>query len=52
MYDIFSIPDFETFKRTPKRSAYFYRDIINTNGFSQEILRKYLEKLPILNEKK
>lgn len=35
-----------TFKRTPKPSAYFYRDIIENNGFNQEILRKYLNKLP------
>jgi len=39
--------DFETFKRTPKPSAYFYKEIIENNGFSQEILRKYLKKLPI-----
>lgn len=38
--------DFETFVRTPKPSAYFYRDIIQNNGFSQEILRKYLTELP------
>ena len=35
--------DFETFKRTPKPSAYFYKDIIKNNGFRKEILRKYIK---------
>ena len=34
------------FKRTPKPSAYFYRDIIENNGFTQEILSKYLKEMP------
>ncbi len=34
------------FKRTPKPSAYFYKDIIENNGFSQEILSKYLKEMP------
>ncbi len=38
--------DFKTFERTPKPSAYFYKDIIESNGFSQEILRKYLKEMP------
>lgn len=41
--------DFETFERTPKPSAYFYKDIIDNNGFTQEILRKYLSEAPRLN---
>lgn len=41
--------DFNTFARTPKQSAYFYRDLIRNNGFTQEILRKYLHKLPTLH---
>ncbi len=40
--------DFETFKRTPKPSAYFYKEIMENNGFTQEILRKYLKELPTL----
>ncbi|MDO4562543.1 MAG: family 1 glycosylhydrolase [Clostridia bacterium] len=40
--------DFETFERTPKDSAYFYRDIIAQNGFKRETLKKYLHELPIL----
>ena len=42
--------DFKTFERTPKRSAYFYKDIIENNGFSQEILRKYLKELPTIHK--
>ncbi len=34
--------DFKTFNRTPRPSAFFLRDVIRNNGFSQEILRKYL----------
>lgn len=40
--------DFKTFERTPKPSAHFYRDIIDNNGFSQQLLRKYLHELPSL----
>ncbi len=39
--------DYENnFKRTIKKSAYFYRDIIQNNGFNQDILRKYLSEIP------
>lgn len=34
------------FKRIIKPSAYFYKEIIENNGFKQEILRKYLKELP------
>ena len=34
------------FRRTPKPSAYFYRDIIENNGYSPEILKKYLSEIP------
>lgn len=40
--------NFETFERKIKPSGYYYRDIIRNNGFNQEILRKYLNELPIL----
>lgn len=40
--------DFKTFERTPKPSAYFFKEIIENNGFSQKILRKYLNELPTL----
>ncbi|MBI4927362.1 MAG: glycoside hydrolase family 1 protein [Anaerolineae bacterium] len=40
--------DFKTFQRTPKPSAYFFRDIMEANGFSQAILRKYLTEMPSL----
>ncbi len=43
--------DRKTFKRTPKPSAYFYKEIIENNGFSQEILRKYLKEMPSLSKK-
>ncbi len=36
------------FKRTIKRSGYFFKEIIENNGFSQEILRKYLKTAPTL----
>lgn len=35
-----------TFERTPKPSALFYRDIINQNGCSQTLIRRYLDSLP------
>ena len=36
----------ETFERTLKTSGKFYGDIAKTNGYNQEILRKYLTELP------
>lgn len=38
--------DFNTFERVPKKSAYFYREIIENNGVSQDMIRKYLQKIP------
>lgn len=40
--------DRETFERKKKPSADFYKEIIENNGFSQDILRKYLKEMPSL----
>ena len=40
--------NFATFERTPKPSAFFYRDIIAGNGFSGQTVRQYLDSLPTL----
>jgi beta-glucosidase len=40
--------DRETFARTPKPSAAFYREVIAQNGFDQALLRRYLHELPTL----
>ena len=40
--------DRETCERTVKPSAYFYRDCIEHNGLSQEIIRRYLDQMPSL----
>ena len=34
--------DFKTFRRTPKPTAYFYREIIRNNAMSRELLLHYL----------
>ena len=41
--------DFRTFERTPKPSAFFYREVIDNNGFSGETVRRHLEALPTLS---
>ena len=38
--------DFETFKRTPKPSAWLYKEIIEGNGFAPELVKKHLPELP------
>ncbi len=44
--------DFETFQRTPKPSAFFYKEIIRENGFSGETVKRYLDALPTLSQQK
>lgn len=34
--------DFKTFERTPKPSAYFFRDILSRGGFDRDLVLKYL----------
>ncbi len=38
--------DFETFQRTPKPSAWFFRELIEQNGFTPALIEKYLPELP------
>ena len=38
--------DRRTFVRTPKPSAFFFKEIIEANGFSGRTVRKYLDRLP------
>lgn len=40
--------DFSTFKRTPKPSASFFREIIENNGLNQQIIRRYIKEVPSL----
>lgn len=40
--------DLETFQRTPKPSAAFYREIIEQNGVTPELIQKYLKEIPSL----
>jgi beta-glucosidase len=42
--------NFETFQRTPKPSAQFYREIIESNGFDGETVQRYLKELPVLQK--
>ncbi|MBQ8233549.1 MAG: glycoside hydrolase family 1 protein [Lachnospiraceae bacterium] len=38
------------FKRTPKPSAYLYKEIIENNGYRREMLDKYLKEMPRVRE--
>ena len=41
--------NFKTLKRTPKPSAYFFRDIIMSGGkFDGKLVQKYLPEMPVL----
>ncbi len=44
LYDV----DFQTFERTAKPSASFYREIIENNGVNAELIKKYLREMPSL----
>lgn len=46
-FGLYSV-DRNTFERTPKNSARFYKEVIKNNGVSQEIIRKYLKENPAL----
>ena len=37
--------DFETFRRTPKPSAYFYREIIRNHGITGKMIQKWITPL-------
>jgi beta-glucosidase len=41
--------DFGSCSRTPKPSAFFYRDVIERNGLTREIIRRHLKELPTLS---
>lgn len=41
----------ETFERTPKPSAHFYKEIISQNGVTPELIAKYLKEMPSLKKK-
>ena len=38
--------DHKTFKRTPKKSSEFYREVIAANGMSGELFAKYVPQMP------
>ncbi len=38
------------FKRTPKPSAYFYKEIIENNGYNPQMLKKYLSQMPQIKD--
>jgi beta-glucosidase len=42
--------DFKTFKRTPKPSAWFFKEVIERNGFDRKLLAKYLKGFPKLKQ--
>ena len=39
--------DFETFKRTPKPSSALFKDLIERNGFTPDLVKKHLPELPV-----
>lgn len=45
-FGLVSVDKENNFKRIPKPSAYFYKEIIENNGFKPEMLKKYLKEMP------
>ena len=45
-FGLVSVDRKNNFKRTPKPSAYFLREIIERNGYSGELFAKYVPELP------
>ncbi len=39
--------NFDNFKRIPKKSAIFYKEIIENRGITQEMIKKYIEVTPV-----
>ena len=49
-FGLVSVDRANGYRRTPKPSAYFYQDIIQNNGYSPEILKKYLSEIPRIGD--
>ena len=49
-FGLVSVDRANAFLRTPKPSAYFYKEIIENNGYSPELLKKYLTEIPRIGE--
>lgn len=45
-FGLVAVDSKNSFKRTIKKSGYFYRDIIENNGYKPEMLLKYLTETP------
>jgi beta-glucosidase len=46
-FGLYSV-DYDTFERIQKPSAAFYREIIENNGVTNRIIKKYLNEIPTL----
>lgn len=49
-FGLVSVDRANGYRRTPKPSAYFYQEIIQNNGYSPEILKKYLSEIPRIGD--
>ena len=49
-FGLVSVDRANGYRRTPKPSAYFYKEIIQNNGYSPEILKKYLSEIPRIGD--